>query len=54
MIQNKARRTENVVFILTRNQESNDHSMVNKKAFDLTKRKETVQNLLAITSGKIF
>ena len=28
--------------------------MVNKEAFDLTKRKETVQNLLAITRGKNF
>lgn len=35
-------------------QESKDHSMVNKEAFDLIKRKETVQNLLAITRGKIF
>lgn len=45
---------KNVSFILTCNQEAKDHSMVNKEAFDLIKRKETVGNLLAITRGKIF
>jgi len=53
VIQKQSAQNKNV-FILTCNQESNDHSMVNKEAFDLTKSKETVQNLMAITRGKIF
>lgn len=54
MIQKQSAENKKCFFILTCNQESKDHSMVNKEAFDLIKRKETVQNLLAITRGKIF